>query len=438
MENIENKENFLSSVYYVFPCKINGEINNKKIGKYPFIDNKNNRNTYLKPLIRNDVKEFIKKMDEYKLDFNDEFDLICGDTKLAIKIPEIKILSVLDNDNAFLMIYCNFFKDNEFIDAKICIKNHIKLMKNYYMYDENGIDSKIKIKIDGIEYPLFSKTNDSIEKLLDISFDFNKYNLRFFMQSYYLYVDDNEDKELDEIFKFCDRSCRINEKKYYIDLKYKTFYTNAFVVKTSEYGINICRRYTKERYDEDNKNSDNQDPQGYNWNTGNLKNEYIYEFIIALNYYFRLHKFLNTLGEIDYKVKKKGKEYKALKDKLFEYKRFSSECFFKNVSLLDFSNSMYHNIYDGFDLELLDNEVEAKFQYSLDYIKSKLDEHYRPINAITSATTFIASAALFLLAVIQAFSCITDTNGTIVAMVIAIGLVLIVLVGKIIIDHIKK
>ncbi len=432
-----NDSKQMNSILYMLPCKKKGDVCNFKIDNYEFKEILD-EDKYLRNLIRGDVIDFINnKMKIYRIDFSKSENIetkVYFSNKVNIDFNLLRLYLIeFDADNMFFVLNCSMPSDDtHVVNTKEILNNHRKFMANYFYFNQDSGESYLHLKMYDKNYPLFSNDNKSISELLNIEFDFNNFNTRFVMISTFIDKSINMNDKNNEIYKFIDDCIYIN-RGYFLEKEYKSYRTENFISKSSNYGSVIAYK----------ANYDIESEDFINVNKRNMRafyHELFYEYIIALNYKIRLEKFLIKIGKLKYDTKK-PKEYINMKNDLLEYKRFSSESYFVNVSGFDTSNSWYHNIWDGLDIDLLDEEVDTKFKYSMEYIKIKLDEleikHNRFINFITSYAAFIGSLALFVLAVIQSVSCLTDTEGTKLAALISIGVAGGVFVIKVIFDIIK-
>ena len=437
MENTIRDNKIMASTLYILPCKKAGSVDEYKLDKYEL--KRINDDINLRTLIRGDVIDFINnKMKVHRIDFNDNnvnaeicIRNIKGDdsnnTRTIFKLMRAYLIEI-DVDNMFLVLNTCLPSDEIIVSSKDVIDRHSDFMNNYFKYDDNN-KSAMLIRLNGNDYPLTSSSVDSISSLFKIEFDFDNFNARFLMVSTFMDPNIKMDGKNNEIYEFIDE-CVYLDSGSFIEKDYKSYRTERFITKSSNYGNVIAY---KAIYDSKN----NILKKANDKNMRAFYHELLYEYIIALNYKIRLEKFLIKIGKLKYETKS-SKEFKWMHDDLLEYKRFSSESYFVNVSGIDFSNSWYHNVWDGLDIDILDNEVESKFKYSMDYIKVKLDElesKNRKINKVLNTyTAFIVSLALFILALIQSISCLYDTDVTATVAKVAVIVAGVVLGIKILLD----
>ena len=434
---MENDSRQMNSILYMLPCKKISDVCNYKFDNYEFKEILD-EDKYLRNLIRGDVIDFINnKMKIYRIDFSKSENIetkVYFSNKVNIDFNLLRLYLIeFDADNMFFVLNCSMPSDDtHVVNTKELLNNHRKFMANYFYFNQDIGESYLHLKMYDKNYPLFSNDNKSISELLNIEFDFNNFNTRFVMISTFIDKTINMTDKNNEIYKFIDNCIYLN-RGHFLEKEYKSYRTEDFISKSSNYGSVIAYKandsFKSNAFKKINKR-----------NMRAFYHEIFYEYIIALNYKIRLEKVLMEIGKIEYD-KLSLKEYLSIQDKLLEYKRLSSESYFVNVSGFDNSNSWYHNVWDGLDIDLLDDEVDAKFKYSMDYIKMKLDlfeiKNNKVINGIAIYTAFVGSLALFVLATIQAVSCLTDAEGTELATKIAIAIAIAIFVTKVVFDAVK-
>lgn len=405
-EKIINNENQLTTVLYYFPCTIDNDVESFRLGKLEFAKMQSRKRN----LIRNDVRNFIDKTLIYQLDLKNINTTLFFEKENKADISLIKLntiyLCIFDKSNAFLIFGCGIDSFDAIPGALIdvCIKNHIDFMTNYYknvsIKNEDGsieISSKLHLKLEENDIKFFSNVDPyALNNQLGIKFDFNALNARFFMNTTIL---NDYDRNL-----YLEHCINITNNTLYVDLEKKVFITKYYASKSSDFGNVIVYKYdVKKNTDEFNELNS----KAMNM----LYTEYFYDYLIALNYRIRIEKMLHRIGELKYNTSD-SVECRKVISYLNDYRRISSECYFANVSAFDTINSWYHNVLNGFDVDIMNEELEMKFRNSIDHLKNRLREAEAnetiKINIFNSVKSYIADLSLFVIAVFQVILCFSS------------------------------
>ena len=352
-------------------------------------------------IIRNEQKEIVSKK--------------ACETNLSeiLKVLNIAVYR-FDDDNQFLVLQCMFDdpeKEHGY-DIEKVVKTHAHFVNNYFKSSNDFVieesDTKFDIfedashqsafiqlcyKKDGKEYQynIQDKTNNSISKQDGITFKFDSYHIRYLIQT--ALFDQEYDKKL---FVKQMSAGTLNPMLKYDDGE--IFETNKMISLTTNFGSSLL--YWREKNESEEA-----------WNTRNdisvklFYNELVYDFIVAMNYHIRVEKQIEQLGCVNYDAKD-SHDYRTILNAQKKYKRDTALYYFLNVSQFDYVNKWYHSLVRGFNTDELDDELEIKFQNSIDYLDEKMNnlakKENRFIIGVLSIVAVAANVGLFIMAMLEA------------------------------------
>ena len=366
----------------------------------------------------------------------------------------LKVLNIavyrFDDDNQFLVLQCMFDdpeKEHGY-DIEKVVKTHAHFVNNYFKSSNDFVieesDTKFDIfedashqsafiqlcyKKDGKEYQynIQDKTNNSISKQDGITFKFDSYHIRYLTQT--ALFDQEYDKKL---FVKQMSAGTLNPMLKYDDGE--IFETNKMISLTTNFGSSLL--YWREKNETEEA-----------WNTRNdisvklFYNELVYDFIVAMNYHIRVEKQIETLGQLKFDAKD-SHDYRTILNAQKKYKRDTALYYFLNVSQFDYVNKWYHSLVRGFNTDELDDELEIKFQSSIDYLDERMQYLSKRENrAMVGFISIVAVAANIALFIMSMFEVATAFEQVTVAVLVALIISGVIIASSIIFGvafYIKK
>lgn len=429
---IDYKNNhFLSTIYYFIPCNlINSTITFQELlANYSFVED-NKRKQYIRHLIRPNVKTCINEINLYSLKNKDNMRPIFGFNIINYNNFSLILNNILlckINNNYLLILECGN-KIND-LSLNICdfVASHVKLINSYFKNNSNNLltnnEEILNIKIDNIKELTISELGYN----LGFNFDFNSFPIMYLSQIALLDKNINKEQILEQI-----SNGTINIKDSYFKDNIK--YINQAITKSSNFGNCIIYELDKDDININKKNIEN---------LSLLKNEFFYDFIIAMNYKIMLEKQLLYLSTIKWDDSN-SLEYKDVLDKAQEQQKALAKYYFLHISFNDYVNIWYYDIFDKFYIKDLNTELELKYQNTITYLKNRIDNQIeienKGINAFTTISQIVANTALFILTIFEVFSGLTIgfTWNVIVALCISITILVIIIISQIILYNRKK